>query len=242
MDTSGFVIIIMTAIVVIAISFILDLVWAAAMPVRTLYYLLRLPGVVLHECAHSAGCLITGARIRNVVLFSREGGSVTYSRPALPYIGDVIISTAPLLVLPLVLSLITWGFAAYGGCIFPVFPDSFDSSQTFMLILEEIAGTFMANLVTRFNGWFLLYLYLTVSIVLSVAPSTQDIKNAAAGILLMALAALLIIWSGIPAAVSLLDALMRMLGYGFIFGLVYGLFALVVSLPLIVWYAYSRFL
>jgi hypothetical protein len=240
MDTGSFFFVIITAIIVIAISFVLDRVWAAAVPVRTLYYLLRLPGVVLHECAHIAGCLITGARIRDVVLFSKEGGSVMYSRPALPYIGNVIISTAPLIVLPLVLSLITRGFALYGGCIFPAFPGSFDSPQGMLVILEGIAGTIMTNLVTRFNGWFLLYLYLTVSLVLSVAPSTQDMKNAAAGILFMTLAAMLILWSGIPAALGILDALVRLLGYGFTLGLVFGLFSLVVSLPLMVWYVYLR--
>lgn len=240
MDTRGLLWILITAISVIGISIVLERVWAAAIPVRTLYYLLRLPGVVLHECAHIAGCLITGARIRKVVLFSKDGGSVTYTRPALPYIGDVVISTAPLLLLPLVLWLTTHCFGTYLGCVFPVFPESLASPQALILLMEGIAGTFAANLMIQFNGWFLLYLYLTVSLVLSAAPSRQDMKNAAAGIFVLTLAAILILRSGITPAVSVLEMAGRLLGNGFTLGLVYGLFALVVSLPLMFWYAYSH--
>jgi hypothetical protein len=237
MDASGFFFVMITGISVIALSYTLDHLWAAALPVRAIYLFMRLPGVVLHECAHIIGCLLTGARIRNVVLFSKDGGQVTYSRPVLPYIGDVIISTAPLFLLPLALSFITWVFGTFLGCVFPVFPAMLASPSVLWDLVQTIAGTFLENLVPRFNGWFLIYLYLTVSLVLSVAPSSQDMKNAAAGIIMMALASVLVIWSGIPPAVRILSELMRLLGYGFTLGLVYGLLALAVSLPLPVWYA-----
>ena len=189
MDISGFLLVFITGIIVIAISYALDHLWAAAMPVRAIYLFIRLPGVVLHECAHIIGCLLTGARIRNVVLFSKDGGSVTYTRPRLPYIGDVIISTAPLFLLPLALSFVTWIFGSYLGCVFPAFPATLESTGCPCWISgQRIFSTFSDNLLTRFNGWFLLYLYLTISLVLSVAPSTQDMKNAAAGSILLVLA------------------------------------------------------
>ncbi len=178
MDPETFLFILLTGIIVIALSYSLDRLWAAAMPVRILYLFIRFPGIVLHECAHVTGCLLTGARIRNVVLFSQNGGSVTYTRPLLPYIGDVIISTAPLFLLPLALSFITGIFSAWLGCIFPVFPPLV-SADVLLDLMNAIAGTFSDNLITHFNGWFLLYLYLTTSLVLSIAPSTQDWKNAA---------------------------------------------------------------
>jgi len=240
METSGFLIIILTGIIVVAISYALDHVWAAVIPIRTLYYCIRAPGVILHECAHMAGCILTGARIQRVVFFSREGGSVTYTRPLLPYIGDVIISTAPLFVIPLVLSAVTWVFSTYLSCIFPVFPPTIASSDTLLVLGEEIIGTFKENLVTRFNGWFLLYLYLTISLVLSIAPSRQDMKNAAIGILFLMLAGIVIVWSKIPVAEDLLTGFMRLLEIGFTLGLVYGLIALLVSSPLILMYGYLR--
>lgn len=240
MDISGFLLIIITGIIVIAVSYALDHIWAAAVPVRMIYLFIRLPGVVLHECSHIIGCLITGARIKNIVLFSKDGGSVTYTRPLFPYIGDVIISTAPLFLLPLALSFITWVFALYLGCVFPAFPAMIASPDVLMELMKSIFSSFSDNLITRFNGWFLLYLYLIVSLVLSVAPSSQDMKNAAAGVILMTLAGVLIVWSGIPLAISVLAEFMRLLGYGFTLGLVFGLVAFAVSLPLLAWYAYKH--
>jgi hypothetical protein len=240
MAISGFLFTFITGVIVIALSYSLDRLWAVAIPVRAIYLFIRLPGVVLHECSHIIGCLLTGARIHNVVLFSEDGGSVTYSSPRLPYIGDVIISTAPLFLLPLAFSLVTWVFGSYLGCVFPAFPATLESADDLTGLGYAVFGTFSDNLLVRFNGWFLLYLYLTVSLVLSVAPSTQDMKNAAAGSILLVLAGILIAGSGIPWAVSGLDELVRLLGYGFMLGLVYGLVALCVSLPLMFWYAYTH--
>ncbi len=240
MDISGILVIVITVLGVIALSYALDRLWAAAMPVRAIYLFIRFPGIVLHEGSHIIGCLLTGARIRKVVFFSMDGGSVTYSRPILPYIGDVIIGTAPLVLLPLALSFITWIFGTFLGCAFPALPVTLASPEALMDLEEAILNTFSDNLIVRFNGWFLLYLYLTVSIVLSLAPSTRDMKNAAAGSLLLILAGILVLWSNIPPAVSLLTALVRLVGYGFTLGLVFGLVGLTVSLPLLLWYVFRR--
>lgn len=240
MDTSGFFLILMSGTSVIALSYALDHLWAAMMPARAIYLFIRLPGVVLHECAHIIGCLLTGARIRKVVLFSKDGGSVTYSRPLLPFIGNVVISTAPLFLLPVAVSSLSWIFGTFFGCTFPAFPSTLDSPGGLIDLAHAILGTFSDNLLNRFNGWFVIFLYLTISIVLSVAPSPQDMKNAAAGMILMLLAGVLVVWSGIPWALSVLDELVRTLGYGFTLGLVYGLVALAASLPLLLWYAYRH--
>jgi hypothetical protein len=107
-------------------------------------------------------------------------------------------------------------------------------------LVKAIFSTFSDNLLTRFNGWFLLYLYLTTSLVLSVAPSIKDLKNAAVGSILLILTGMFVIWTGIPWAVSALAGLAGIFGYGFTLGFVYGLVALTVSLPLIFWYAYAH--
>ena len=241
MDSAGVVLAASTGAVVMALSYALDHLWASAIPFRSLYLLIRAPGVVLHECSHMIGCLLTGARIRQVTLFSGAGGSVTYSRPVVPIIGDVLISTAPLFLLPLVLSLITLAFSRYCGCTFPVFPPVIESMENLPGLLSSIAGTFSDNLIARFNAWFLVYLYLTISLVLSFAPSTQDIRNAAAGSAVLILAAVMVMWSGIPGAVAVLDSLVRLLGYGFTLGLVYGFVALAASAPVVAWYAAGKY-
>jgi hypothetical protein len=100
---------------------------------------------------------------------------------------------------------------------------------------------FTWNLIVRFNPWFLLYLYLTLTLVMSLAPSSQDIKNAAIGIGIITLGGILILWSSLSLAVAILEGITRFIGIGFVFGLMSGIIALVISSPLLVWYVYRHF-
>ncbi|MDO9324080.1 MAG: hypothetical protein Q7T80_03885, partial [Methanoregula sp.] len=186
------------------------------------------------------GCLLTGAKIRNVVLFSKEGGSVTYNPPVIPVIGNVVISTAPLFCIPLVLSLCTWFFSLYLGCLLPALPLSIDSTDAGVVMGGGIIATFTQNILVHFNAWFLLYLYLVLSLILSAAPSMQDIRNASIGICVLSLTGVLIIWSQIPWAISILTEITRIIGIGFALGLGFGLIALVLSSPLLILYIYRR--
>jgi hypothetical protein len=240
MQAETFLLVIATGILVMLLSMALDRLWASVIPVREIYYLLRAPGIVIHESSHILGCLITGAKIQKVVFFSEEGGSVTYARPLIPWLGDVIISAAPLFCIPLVLLALAWGFGTYLGCIFPVFPDTIQTAETIRQTGTVIVDLFVANLMYHQNWWFLLYLYLTISLVLSLAPSMQDLRNAALGIFLLALAGILIFWSNIPLAVNTLGEITRIIGLGFSLGIVFGLIASACSLPLVVWYIYTR--
>jgi hypothetical protein len=236
MDPGAFLSAILVGVGVILISAALDLVWARTIPYRLIYYGIRVPGVIVHEFTHILGCLVTGAKVQDVVLFSDKGGSVAYSRPAIPYIGDVIISIAPLFGIPLVLVGITWVFGTYLGCSFPPPPPYIDSLAALQELSGNIFGVFYQNLVARFNPWFLLYLYLTVSLVLSLAPSGQDIRNAAIGIAIIALFGFLIVWYDVPLLVDGLLFVTRIIGTGLALGLMSGLIALVVSIPLVVVY------
>jgi hypothetical protein len=240
MEVLSFLIVIATGIVVMLISMMLDHLWAQVLPMRISYYMIRAPGVVVHECSHILGCLVTGATVKKVVFFSTEGGSVTYTRPKIPVLGDVIISSAPLFCIPLVLTGMTWCFSRFLGCTFPAFPVSIDTTGTLHSLAISIVELFTQNLVADFHPWFLLYLYLTLSLVLSVAPSAQDIRNAAIGIVVIVLSGLLIFFSAIPWAVSILREITDVLGMGFALGLAFGLIALVVSLPPLTWYVYTH--
>lgn len=241
MQAEAFLLVIATGIVVMLISMTLDFLWAQAMPVRVFYYFIKAPGVIIHECSHVLGCFITGATIKKVVLFSRDGGSVTYSSPKIPWLGHVVISSAPLFCIPLVLAGCTWVFSQYLGCALPPLPSSVGSMDAVLGLGRGIVEMFTRNLFVRFNAWFLVYLYLTLSLVLSVAPSSQDIRNAAIGIGIITLAGLVILWSGIPFAVSVLEEITLLVGIGFALGLVFGIIALVISVPLMIWYVHNHF-
>ena len=240
MQAEAFLLVIATGIVVMLISMALDFLWAQAMPVRIFYYILKAPGVIIHECAHVLGCLITGATIKKVVLFSREGGSVTYTSPKIPYLGNVVISTAPLFCIPLVLAGCTWVFSEYLGCALLPLPSGVGSVDTVIATGSGIVEMFTRNLFVRFNAWFLLYLYLTLSLILSVAPSSQDLRNAAIGICIITLAGIVILCSGIPFAVSVLEGITLLVGTGFALGLAFSIITLVISLPLMIWYVHRH--
>ena len=235
-----FLIVVLTGTGVIGISLALDVLWARVIPLRSFYYFFRAPGVIVHECSHILGCLITGATIKKVVFFSEKGGSVTHTSSKIPYLGDVVISTAPLFCVPLVLAGCTWVFSQYLGCVFPPLPMGVDSMDALFGLFIGIIGMFTRNLIVRFNPWFLVYLYLTLTLVLSLAPSAQDMKNAAIGIGIITLAGILILGSSLPLAVSLLEGITRLVGIGFAFGLMSVLIALVISTPLMVWYVLKR--
>jgi hypothetical protein len=240
-QTEPFLLVVSLGTAVIAISFALDILWAHVIPLRSFYYAIRAPGVIVHECSHILGCIITGAKIKKVVFFSEEGGSVTYTSSKIPYIGDVVISTAPLVCIPIVLAGFTWVFSQYLGCVFPPMPIAVNSMDTLLGLVVTITTLFTQNLIVRFNPWFIVYLYLTVTLVLSLAPSAQDMKNAAVGIGIILFVCILILLSSLPSLVSILESIIRLIGIGFTFGLMFEIIALAISTPLMVWYLYKRF-
>ena len=236
-----FLMVILTGIGIVGISLALDVLWARVIPIRSFYYFIRAPGVIVHECSHILGCLITGAKVKKVVFFSERGGSVTYTPSKIPYLADVLISAAPLLCIPLVLAGCTWVFSQYLGCVFPPLPMGVASTDALFSLFTGSVGMFTQNLIVRFNPWFLLYLYITLTLVLSLAPSTQDMKNAAIGIGMITLVGILILWSNLPQAITLMEGIIRLVGIGFAFGLMSEIIALVISFPLIVWYLPRHF-
>jgi hypothetical protein len=235
MDFSDFFTFILLASLVILISAGLERLFLHAVPVQILYNAIRMPGVVLHELAHVLGCLITGAGIQKVVLFSRGGGSVTYSKPALPLFGNLVISTAPLFILPFVLACLTWLFGTSLGCFLPpLLPPSLGTVAGILQMIGTAIEIFTTNTVTRINGWFFLYLYLTTSITLALSPSGQDLKNAFSGILAFAGLCLFVIWSGSAPAVALLMLIIAPLSTAFSLGILFEMIVFIASVPFVI--------
>jgi len=237
--TMAFLAVIVTGIAVMGLSRLLDHAWAHVLRIPWLYLAVSAPGIVVHECAHVLGCIVTGAHITKVVLISKEGGMVSYTQPKVPIIGNVIISTAPLFSLPLVLAGLSWIFAEYAGCWFSQALPVAGSFDSLVLLIESIGQTLYHNLIAVFNGWFLLYLYLVISLVLSVAPSRQDLKNAAAGLAILILAGVLILYAGIPALTGIFLQFAGLLGTGLAIGLAFEGIALAVTLPFLIFYKKS---
>jgi len=232
----AFLVVIITGLVVMGLSRLLDHIWARVLRSSWPYVLFCAPGIVVHECSHIIGCLMTGAKIKKVVLLSKEGGRVSYAPPVIPVLGNVIISTAPLFLLPLVLAALTWIFGTYGGCTFSSAIPALDSFASFYSLVVMIGQTLYQNLFVVFNGRFLLYLYLVTSLVLSFSPSTQDLKNAVVGILILIIAGFFLLAAGIPVITGIFLAAIGLFATGLSIGFAFELVALIVSLPAIVFY------
>jgi len=183
--TEPFIIVIVTGLAVVILSIFLARMWGKVTKSQNIFLLISGPGIIIHECAHVMGCIITGARIKKIVLLSKEGGMVVHTEPALPLFGTVIISIAPLILLPLTLVFLTWFFGTYAGCSFPPFETS-PGLSNYPVSLFSFAGEILfTNIIAKFNAWFFLYIYFVVSLALSFAPSGRDLRNAAFGLILL---------------------------------------------------------
>ena len=113
---------------------------------------------------------------------------------------------------------------------------SLDSVVSLYPLVEGIGLTLYQNLVVAFNIWFLLYLYLVTSLALSFSPSTQDLKNAVAGFVILIIAGFCLLAANISAVTNGFLTILGLLGTGLAIGLAFGLIALIVSLPAFLFY------
>lgn len=129
-------------------------------------YLFYYFGAFIHENSHAVFCLLTGAKITEYKIFTKQP-HVAYVNSKLPIIGNLFISTAPIL----------------GGLIFLFFINKyflvnqysmppFSSWQffgvDFLKFLKQINLLDWKNLIA-------LFLFLNIGVML--APSWQDLKN-----------------------------------------------------------------
>lgn len=106
------------------------------------------PGVIVHEYAHALGCVLTGARIREIRLFEERGGRVVHEESRLA-LGEGIISVAPI----------------------------FGASLAVWLLARALVPSFVGFGDLEISSWqFLVFAYLAASITAAMAPSVQDLK------------------------------------------------------------------
>ncbi len=105
---------------------------------RWLYALFFAPGVALHELAHVFGCLLVGARVREVVLWRAGQGWVAHDPPRWRLVTQPLISFMPLLAgcaallalapfvrpeTPLPMVAAAWLMASIGAALVPSWSD-----------------------------------------------------------------------------------------------------------------------
>ncbi len=126
-----------------------------------------IPGVIVHELAHAFFCVITGAKIRRIRLFKRDGGEVAHEQSKIPILGPLVITLAPMIIglgLIIIMSrrIIPDSSAISFGSTIHDFP------QFLFAVITHVAWRHAATWV---------WLYLILSIGATLAPSIQDLKN-----------------------------------------------------------------
>ena len=130
--------------------------------VRLLYYL----GALVHEISHAIFAILTGAKILEFKVFSSQP-QVIHSKPKLPFLGQMLISLAPII----------------GGIFFLFVIDHFLLKDYFTLPqftnIQSIPNT-LIKIFTQINllswkNWLMILLFLNVGAMIS--PSWQDLKN-----------------------------------------------------------------
>lgn len=122
--------------------------WLSRIFVGKTYRYLIAPGVIVHEYSHALGCILTGARIKQIRVFDERGGAVVHEEPRFA-LGQGIISLAPI----------------------------FGAAVTVYLLAVLLVPEFVGLRELQISSWqFLVFAYLAASITAAMAPSKQDLK------------------------------------------------------------------
>jgi len=186
-----------------------------------IYYVIVFPGVVVHELSHAFTCLISGAQIHSIKLFSRSGGQVTHSQSKIPILGPFLIAMAPIFGATAGLYLICRLFAP-SFLNLPAF--NFQFSQD---LVGNFINHFLQNLKTLdwANWQTYIFMYLVLSLSFAMSPSKEDLQNT-----FWSLIFIFVIFGILSLVVSLnfLKPILQFLGPFYIFGIGMEIMAIVV--------------
>jgi hypothetical protein len=221
------------------LSFLLDHMWASILPSRIIHRIFVTPGIIVHELSHAVACLLMGAKITEISFFSEEGGHVTHAKARVPLIGQPIISMAPMFGIPLFMFGLALLFGYLLGCWFPASYPHVTSAGSLWDYCIVSFDLFKYNFWVEQNWWFILYIYLTLTLVVCLSPSGQDLKNSFIGIaVVFGLGLGVIFVSGyLDWGTPVLRFLIKWLYYGLGLGFVLEIIATLITLPLfiVVW-------
>ncbi len=153
-------------------------------------------------------CSVSGAEIRSVKFFARDREAVQYDLNEVSFLGKVILATFPLIGALLVFALIAWAFAypvGYGsGFDYGPVPDTIARgiSHFGRILLDSLTemvqatGSILSE-AGHGNVLPLVYLYVLISILLALPPTTRELKYAILGIVFISLVILIVTWAGV---------------------------------------------
>ncbi|MFH1366482.1 MAG: M50 family metallopeptidase [Patescibacteria group bacterium] len=207
------------------LSFLISKLWSRIFPGRKFRYFVA-PGVIVHEFSHALACLLTGAKVTRISLFAPEGGFVEHGRSRFGFFGAALIAMAPIFGITLFLWLLAYWFG---------FSFDFQTIEFSSDILGNFKSLFFSAWDLVKSGaadWhFWIFVYLVISLSVSLAPSKQDFKNAFLGLLfLFAFGLAIFYWQGSNAFLT--NLIGKYLGRVVSLAVVWEIIAIVLGLPL----------
>jgi hypothetical protein len=203
--------------------------WAFEMLGRKAYILLLLPGVIVHELSHLAGCILTITPVRGFSLLPKEDGeglilgSVTYRSTANP-LKLLVISILPLFGGALALR--------YAAFLLLISPGSVD----------PLAGAAMLHQLSQYGIRGLIFAYCVVAVGAHISPSGHDLGYALKGLLGILGILGLLVYVGKSLSIPFLDTVIS--GAGLLAADILPLlrFSAVLIFGMLVVFAFLRFL
>jgi hypothetical protein len=133
--------------------------------IRLLYYI----GAIVHETSHAILCILTGAKIQEFTVFSDQP-HVVHGKSKLPFLGELLISLAPIAGGLLFLFLVNH-FCLKDYFVIPQF--SIQESWR-NILLGPLKLLLQINLL-HWQSWVMLFLSFNAGAMLG--PSVRDLKN-----------------------------------------------------------------
>jgi len=129
---------------------------------RWLYYL----GAIVHEISHALACILTGAKITEFKIFSKQP-HVSHTKSKLPLIGQPLISLAPIAGgLFFIYAINQWVLNSYFTILTP---------NNWNEILDTLSSSIAQISLTDWQAWVMMLLFINVGAM--IGPSTKDLKN-----------------------------------------------------------------
>ena len=166
-------------VIIVTLSFLIDLLLANSIIGRR-YRIFVAPGVIIHEFSHAVFCILTGARIKKMALFEADGGYVEHTPPKIPIIGQALISFAPF-VFGLGIIFILIKLIGIHGLNIPI------DRITDLKVLSHMSASIL-NIFKSINFSSpkeIFFMYLILSICVTMTPSWQDLANAFISLILI---------------------------------------------------------
>jgi hypothetical protein len=137
--------------------------------VRFLYYI----GACVHETSHAILCVLTGAKIQEFTVFSSQP-HVVHQRSRLPFLGELLISSAPIAGGLLFLFLVNHYLLGSHFAFATPTAQSLGWQNWRNLFTEPIDLLRQIN-VLQWQSWVMILLFFNVGAMLG--PSIKDLKN-----------------------------------------------------------------